>query len=220
MNLFRPATDDISEDEGLSDAQIRKKKQRRKLCQPDNTGEPVFKGKVNLPLKELKKEGNEIWLVKLPANVRPERFEGHDILLADKATSVLELNNGTLHDAVVTKEKMTLPLVCPKSGKKDLVAERVEQGLKIAQACDQRRHGASAKCKDLEEEADTISLPIKGNIVLSRHIQVSSVPEQQPEVIEKIVQPTLKRRHPFFGTDEPLEEIKQPRGQKKSRSKK
>ena len=64
-------------------------------------------------LKELQK-GNELWLVKLPSDVRPERFEGHDILLDDNAKSILELNNGSVHDALVTKEKLSLPLVCPQ----------------------------------------------------------------------------------------------------------
>ena len=96
MNFFRLHAQKLNGDEGLTLAQIKKKRLRKKMCRPDN--EPIFKGKVSLSLKELQK-ANEIWLVKLTCDVRPERFEGHDIVLHNNATSILELNNGSVQDA-------------------------------------------------------------------------------------------------------------------------
>lgn len=65
MNLF--GYDDVSEEEeGLTEAQIRKKKFRKRLNRPDD--EPMFKGKVNLSMKELQK-ADEVWLVKVPRKV-------------------------------------------------------------------------------------------------------------------------------------------------------
>jgi hypothetical protein len=49
----------------------------------------------------------------------------------------------------------------------------------------------------------SVSLSFKGKIVLSRSVETGFLPKPSPEKIERIPQPTLKRRHPFFGLDEP-----------------
>ena len=65
MNLFQ-CGEDCSEDDGLSQAQKQKKIMRKRMSQVEN--EPIFKGKVNLSIKELEK-GDEFWLVRVPKNV-------------------------------------------------------------------------------------------------------------------------------------------------------
>ena len=44
--------------------------------------------------------------------------------------------------------------------------------------------------------------------MLSRHVETGVLPEPVPEEIERIVQPSLKRRHPFFGLDVPPSDVK------------
>ena len=39
--------------------------------------------------------------------------------------------------------------------------------------------------------------------MLSRNVETGFLPKPSPEKIERIPQPSLKRRHPFFGLDEP-----------------
>ena len=93
-----------------------------------------MKGKVNLSSKELN-QADEVWLVKVPRVVKPERFEGHDIHLDKNATRSrkLQLNNGSVFEANVSKVKFKLPLVCPESSK-DRVSERVDHAVKAVAA--------------------------------------------------------------------------------------
>ena len=39
--------------------------------------------------------------------------------------------------------------------------------------------------------------------MLSRNVETGILPKPSPEKIERIPQPVLKRRHPFFGLDKP-----------------
>ena len=211
MNLF--GYYDHSEDEGLTENQIIKKKMRKRANRSDT--EVLFKGKVNLSSKELN-QADEVWLVKVPRVVKPDRFEGHDIHLENNATSVLKLNNGSVFEANVSKVKFHLPLVCPDSSK-DRVAARVDHGAKAVTAYNHyvetafaRERGQEAEFEDfedLEENADILAVPCKGTITVNRHVQVGTIPDQKAEVIDKITQPVLKRRHPFFGLDSPPEKI-------------
>ena len=47
-----------------------------------------------------------------------------------------------------------------------------------------------------------VSLQFKGKIVLSRHVETGEAPKPTPEEIERIPQPILKKRHPFFGVQQ------------------
>ena len=126
MSLFRYA-ENISEDENHTEAQIQKKRIRMKLNHSEN--DPVFKGKTNLALEDLKEgidsENHELWVVKLPKNFRAERMEGQEIEFPSKkglenaSITPLDLkNNGVVQNALVTKETFSLPFVCPKKDKK------------------------------------------------------------------------------------------------------
>ena len=187
------------------------------------SSEVVFKGRVNLSSKEIN-QADEIWLVKVPRSFNPERLEGHEIDLEDKASSVLELNNGDVVDANVSKVEFKLPLVCPQKSK-ELAAERLEHGLKAEAAYNEYIETAMARKKgqnvgntesfeDLEEDLEVMAKSCKGTITLSRHVDLASVPKPEAEIIEKIAQPTgLKRRHPFFGLDSPprlIEKVEEP----------
>ncbi len=201
MNLFR-YDNDFSEDEGLSEAQRKKKKMRKRMNKPEN--EPSFKGKVNCTLEELQK-ADELWLIKLPRNFHPDRLQGHDLVLENEADNVIELNNGSVQEAKVTKEKFSLPFVCPQGGK-DKVSKRVEYGLKAEKAFEARLdsglEGHHEKFADYEEDAEAVSLSFKGQIFVGKHVKTNALPKSYPEEVELIPQPELKARHPFFGCDE------------------
>ena len=212
MNLF--GYYDHSEDEGLTENQILKKRMRKRANRSDT--DVNFKGKVNLSSKDLS-HADEVWLVKVPRVVKPERFEGHDIQLDKNATnSLLQLNNGSVFEANVSKVKFKLPLVCPDSSK-DRVSARVNHGVKAVAAYNQyvetvlaRERGQDVEFEpfeDLEEKAEILAVPCKGTITINRHVEVGTLPDQKAEVIEKIAQPKLKRRHPFFGLDSPPQHI-------------
>ena len=71
-------------------------------------------GKLNLGLKDLQ-NAEELWLVKLPRNCRPERMEGQEIILENNAENPLKLkSNGAVQNAQDIKDKFSLPFVCPK----------------------------------------------------------------------------------------------------------
>ena len=173
MSLFR-CDENLSEDENLTDAQIQKKKIRLKINRSEN--DPLFTGKyiipfnllcilpdnfalqsyffstgkLNLSLKELQ-NAEELWLVKLPRNCRPERMEGQEIILENNAENPLKLkSNGAVQNAQVMKDKFSLPFVCPKKSK-DRVPFRLEHGLNAEKAL----HNRVEKFEDLEEDADT-----------------------------------------------------------------
>lgn len=195
MSLFR-CKENLSEDETQTDAQIQKKKIRLKMNRSEN--DPLFTGKLNLGLKELQ-NAEELWLVKLPRNCRRERMEGQEIILENDAENPLKLkSNGAVQNAQVIKDKFNLPFVCPQKVK-DRIPLRLEHGLNAERAL----HNRVEDFQDLEEDADTVSLSFKGKIVLSRSVETGFLPKPSPEKIERIPQPTLKRRHPFFGLDEP-----------------
>ena len=172
MSLFR-CDENLSEDENLTDAQIQKKKIRLKINRSEN--DPLFTGKyiillsimytprqfwssilffstgkLNLGLKDLQ-NAEELWLVKLPRNCRPERMEGQEIILENNAENPLKLkSNGAVQNAQVMKDKFSLPFVCPKRSK-DRVPFRLEHGLNAEKAL----HNRVEKFEDLEEDADT-----------------------------------------------------------------
>ncbi len=198
-----------SEDAFTEDKKIRLGQQTNRR----QGNEVVFKGRVNLSSKEIS-QADEVWLVKVPRSFNPERLEGHEIDLEDKASSVLELNNGVVVDANVSKVEFKLPLVCPQKSK-ELATERLEHGLKAEAAYNEYIETAMARKRgqnvgnaesfqDLEEDLEVMARSCKGTITLSRHVDVGSVPKPKAEIIEKIAQPIgLKRRHPFFGLDSP-----------------
>jgi len=195
MSLFR-CEENLSEDENHTDAQIQKKKIRLKMNRSEN--DPLFTGKLNLSLKDLQ-NAEELWLVKLPRNCRRERMEGQEIILENNAENPLKLkSNGAVQNAQVMKDKFNLPFVCPQKSK-DRISLRLEHGLNAEKAL----HNRVENFEDLEEDADTVSLSFKGKIVLSRSVETGVLPKPSPEKIERIPQPSLKRRHPFFGLDEP-----------------
>ena len=99
--------------------------------------------------------------------------------------------------------------MCPQKGNKERLAQRFEHGLKAEQVFTRRSQNRQPNVfEDLKEEAETLSLNFKGEIVMSQHVEVAQVPQPQPEATVKMVQPSLKRRHPFFvGPNTPLEEI-------------
>jgi len=196
MSLFRYA-ENLSEDENHTEAQIQKKRIRMKMNRSEN--DPVFKGKVNLSLDALQNAEEELWLVKLPKNFRAERMEGQEIELKNDSETPLQLKtNGAIQNATVIENTFSLPFVCPQKDKKR-VSVRKKHGLQAEKAIQNR----DETIQDLEEDADTVSLQFKGKIVLLRHVETGEVPKPMPEEIERIPQPILKRRHPFFGVQEP-----------------
>ena len=50
---------------------------------------------------------------------------------------------------------------------------------------------------------EVLAKDCKGTITLSQHVDIGTVPKPEAEIIEKIPQPALKRRHPFFGLATP-----------------
>ena len=130
------------------------------------------------------------------------------MILEDDAPNVLELNNGTKQSGKVTKGKFKLPFVIPEQNKAKII-KRTEHGLSLERVLRKRQTGSSSEdVKDLEEEAETVSLQFKGQVVISSHVEVPPLPRPQPEVAVRVPQPTLKRRHPFFGLDTPPARIK------------
>ena len=183
-------------------------------CAENSEGEDVvFKGQINVSSQDLI-EADEVWLVKIPRSFEPERLQGHEITLSDTTSSVLELNNGDKFEANVSKEKFQLPLVCPQDNSKERTRERTQHALKVVKAYtkymealedgyDQLASEELEGIEDLEEEMEVLAKDCKGTITLSQHVDIGTVPKPEAEIIEKIPQPALKRRHPFFGLATP-----------------
>ena len=138
----------------------------------------ILLGKLNLSLEDLKKamasETEELWLVKLPKNFRPDRMEGQEIKFpsekksekSETKTSLDLKNNGVIQNAIVTANTFSLPFVCPKKDK-ELISVRKEHGLKLEKAIQNRDEAV----QDLEEDANagecklflhTVPAPING----------------------------------------------------------
>ena len=121
----------------------------------------ILLGKLNLSLEDLKKamasETEELWLVKLPKNFRPDRMEGQEIKFpsekksekSETKTSLDLKNNGVIQNAIVTANTFSLPFVCPKKDK-ELISVRKEHGLKLEKAIQNRDEAV----QDLEEDAN------------------------------------------------------------------
>lgn len=192
MNLFQ--VEDYENSEGLTEGQIKKKKLKRQSQRLEN--EPIFTGKVNVGQEDVQR-ADEIWLIKVPKIVRSDRLEGHEIITDESAANILELNDGVQVETKVEKHKFKLPFVFPKS-EKDLVATRIQEGLQA-----ERAFRISDKFEGTEEHAETCSVSFKGTITISKHVDIGKLPKPKPEFIEKVPQPNLKIRHPFFGLEEP-----------------
>ena len=148
--------------------------------------------------------------------LKPERFEGHEIVLENEAKNILELNNGTVQEAKVTKSKFQLPFVCPQSNK-DRISARTQHGLKAEKAIEKGQEDF----KDMEEDADSISVSFKGKIEMSKSVEIGSLPKPKPEESMRLPQPNLKRRHPFFGleqTPSPIVKSEKKASKKRKRS--
>ena len=61
-----------------------------------------------------------------------------------------------------------------------------------------------------EEVANTTAIQFKGKIIMSKHVNIGQLPKPEPEVIEKVPQPILKKRHPFFGLEDPPTPVEVP----------
>ena len=141
-------------------------------------------------------------------------MEGQDLVLDENKQNVLELNNGMELEAKVQKCKFKLPYVFPKSDR-ELIAQRVEDGKAAEKAFKN-----SEKFEGTEEQGTTCAVSFKGTITLSRKISVGVLPKPEPEVIEKVPQPELKRRHPFFGMEDPPTPIEPSSPSKNTRKRK
>ena len=92
----------------------------------------------------------DLWLIKIPRNIRSDKMEGQEIILDEEAENSLKLqSNGAIQSAKVTKNKFSLPIVCPKSSKNQTKI-RLEHGLEAEKALQNRIDDF----KDLEEDAD------------------------------------------------------------------
>ena len=130
--------------------------------------------------------------------IRINRCEGQELILDEKTENIIELNNGKHLEAKIEKTKFKLPLMFPKDLVEDSINQRVEDGLNAEKAA---KNGQDFEGN--EESAENFAVSFKGSIVLSKHLDLAKVPKPKPEVIEKVPQPILKQRHPFFGLENP-----------------
>ena len=146
--------------------------------------------------------------------IRADRYEDQEIVLDESAKNILQLNNGTQIEAKIEKKKFKLPFVFPKDDK-DLIPKRIKEGLEAEKA-----FRNSEKFEGTEESAETSAINFKGKIIISKHVELGNLPKPEPEVIEKVPQPILKRRHPFFGSADPPTPVEHSSPSKNTRKRK